>query len=263
MGTPREQLAELLKKSRLDAGYDTHGALAEALTVTRSVVSKAENPRMPIPSKELLAGWAGVTGVSLDKLTDLAKRAKSGTPEWFIPYRLAEAEATTIRCWGPLVVPGLVQTENYARALLKLSVEPYTPEQLEELVSARLERQSILGRAHVSAVIEHTVLGRCLGSAEIMAEQCARLANLAEQPRTRVYIVPEGANVGLYGAFNLAARDGNIAVNLTSVRDVSSTDPGLVDESMRAFEQLLASAMDQARSLDFMRQMEERWREQA
>lgn len=65
------------------------------------------------------------------------------------------------------------------------------------------------------------------------------------------------------GAFNLAARDGNIAVNLTNVRDVSSTDPGLADETMRTFEQLLASAMDQARSLDFMRQMESSWRERA
>lgn len=263
MGTPREQLAAMLKKARLGAGYDTHGALAKALTVTRSVVSKAENPRMPVPSEDLLTRWAGATGESLDKLTDLARRAKSGTPEWFVQYRLAEAEATTVRCWGPLIVPGLLQTGRYVREVLKLSVEPYTPEKTDELLAVRLERQEVLGRAHVSAVIEHTVLDRCLGSAEIMAEQCAHLATLAEQPRTRVYIVPDGANVGLDGAFNLAARDGNVTVNLTSVRDVSSTDSGLADECMRTFEQLLASSMDQARSLDFIRQAEDRWKERA
>jgi hypothetical protein len=55
----------------------------------------------------LLASWAGATGVGLDMLTDLAQRCKSGTPEWFMPYRQAEAEATTIRSWAPMVVPGL------------------------------------------------------------------------------------------------------------------------------------------------------------
>ena len=50
------------------------------------------------------------------KTTDLARRTKSGTPDWFMSYRAAEAEATTLRFWGLLVVPGLLQTEGYARA---------------------------------------------------------------------------------------------------------------------------------------------------
>ena len=84
--------------------------------MSRPVISKAENPAQPVPSDALLAAWAGVTGVGLDHLTDLAQRAKSGTPDWFMSYRAAEAEATTLRFWGPLVVPGLLQTEGYARA---------------------------------------------------------------------------------------------------------------------------------------------------
>jgi len=89
--TPREQLASLLRQSRLDAGYESHGALAKKLNVSRPVVSKAENPAQPVPSDAVLAAWAGATGVALDTLTDLAQRAKSGTPDWFMPYRQAES----------------------------------------------------------------------------------------------------------------------------------------------------------------------------
>jgi hypothetical protein len=154
------------------------------------VVTKAENPAHPVPSDAVLAAWAGATGVPLDALTDLAQRAKSGTPDWFMPYRAAEAEATTLRFWGPLLVPGLLQTEGYARA----------HEQSAEVVTARLERQQVIGRARVTAVIDHTVLLRCVGgSPQIMADQCAHLSALAESQVIRLHVVPEGANVGLGG----------------------------------------------------------------
>ena len=140
MPTPREQLATILKQSRLDAGFESHGSLAKRLNVSRPVVSKAENPAHPVPSDALLAAWAGATGAPLDALTDLAQRAKSGTPEWFMPYLTAEAQATTLRFWGPLVVPGLLQTEGYARAVL--STKPNaSQDQIDRLVIGRLARQ--------------------------------------------------------------------------------------------------------------------------
>src|SRR5580693_5055127 len=127
----------MLRQSRLDAGYESHGALAKRLNVSRPVITRAENAGHPVPSDAVLAAWAGVTGAALDMFTGLAQRAKSGTPDWFMPYRQAEAEASILRCWSPVLVPGVLQTESYMRAVL--SVEPYTPERLDELVSARLE----------------------------------------------------------------------------------------------------------------------------
>jgi transcriptional regulator with XRE-family HTH domain len=256
--TPREQLAIVLKQSRLDAGFDSHGALANRLNVSRPVISKAENPAQPAPSDALLAAWAGATGAPLDQFTDLTRRAKSGTPEWFMSYRAAEAQATTLRFWGPLVIPGLHQTESYARALL--SVETYTPEQLNELVAARMERQQVIERAFVTVVIDALVLQRCVGSAQVMAEQCAHLFAMASRPRSRVHVVPEGANVGLWGAFGIAAGDGMVTVNLTTIRDVASTAPDLTDETMRAFESILAASMPRGESLDCIRTQEERWK---
>jgi hypothetical protein len=251
--TPREQLARILKQSRIDAGFDSHGALAKRLNVSRPVVSKAENPAQPVPSDALLAAWAGMTGAPLDPLADLAHRAKSGTPDWFMPYLSAEAAATTLRFWGPLLVPGLLQTEGYAHA----------HEQSAEVVAARLERQRIIGRARVTAVIVHTVLLRRIGPPEVMADQCAHLAALAESQAIRLHVVPEGANVGLGGAFGIAAKDGMATVSLTTaIRDVTSTATDVVDDALNLFEVILGACLPVVGSLEFLRTQEETWKTQ-
>ena len=261
MPTPREQLASILKQSRIDAGFDSHGALAKRLNMSRPVVSKAENPAQPVPSDAVLAAWAGVTGAPLDPLTELAHRAKSGTPDWFMPYLAAESAASVLRYWAPLLLPGVLQTEAYARAVL--SVERYAPERLAELVATRMERQQVLGRAYVTAVIDHHVLQRCIGSPAIMAEQCAHLMTVTERPDIALHVVPEGANVGLWGAFGIAARDGMATVNLHTLRDVSSTATDLTDEAMQAYELILGAALPRTDSLDFVREMENQWKTQA
>lgn len=260
MPTPREQLAETLRQARLDAGYESHGALADKLHVSRPVVTKAESATQPVPSDTLLAAWAGITGASLDTLSDLAHRAKSGTPDWFMPYRQAEAEATSLRCWGPLLIPGLLQCESYARAVL--SVEPYAPDQLDELVAARMERQQVLGRVYLTAIIDAHVLQRFIGSAAIMAEQCAHLVAVAGSPDIALHVVPAGTNVGLWGAFDIAARDGTFTVRMTTLEDVTSTATALVDKAMRAFELILGASMPRRESLDFVRDQEEQWKTQ-
>jgi transcriptional regulator with XRE-family HTH domain len=257
--TPREQLAETLKQARVDAGYGSHGALAKKLNVSRPVVSRSENPAHPVPTDAVLAAWAGATGVGLDTLTDLAARAKSGTPDWFVPYVVAERNAATLRCWSHVLVPGLVQCEAYARAVL--SVERYAPERLAELVRARMERQQVIASAYITAIIDAHVLSRCVGSAAVMAEQCAHLAELAGKPNIALHVVPEGMNLGLWGAFDIAAADGAYTVRLETMRDVTSTAPDMVAEAMQAYERILGAAMNGADSLDFVRGMEDQWKQ--
>jgi transcriptional regulator with XRE-family HTH domain len=259
--TPREQLADILRQSRLEAGYESHGVLAKRLNVSRPVVSKAENAAHPVPSDAILAAWAGVTGVALDTLTDLAQRARSGTPDWFMPYRQAEAEASILRYWSPVLVPGVLQCESYMRAVL--SVEPYSAERLDELVAARLERQVVIGRTYLTAVIDQHVLHRLIGSASVMAEQCAHLANMAERPDIALHVVPEGTNVGLWGAFDIAARDTTATVRLETVEDVTSTAPGLVGKVSVAFERILGAALPRIASHDLILKVaEEQWKTQ-
>jgi transcriptional regulator with XRE-family HTH domain len=233
--TPREQLADMLRQFRIDAGYGSHGALARKLNVSRPVITKAENAAHPVPSDALLAAWARATGAPLDPLTELAQRAKSGTPDWFMPYRQAEATASILRCWSPLLVPGLLQAEAYMRAVL--SVEDYSASQLDELVAARLERQVVIGRAYLTAV-------------------------MAGRPRIELHVIPEGTNVGLWGALYLATRDNAVTVCLPALEDVTSTAGHLVGKATWAFERILGAAMPRAGSLDLIRMAEERWKAQ-
>ena len=258
LATPREQLADLLKQARIAAGYGTHGALAKKLNVSRSLVTKAESATQPIPSDALLTAWAGTTGVPVDRLTELARSARSGTPEWFMPYKHAEAEAQTLRCWSPVQVPGLLQTESYARAVF--AVEPYTPEQLSDLVIARMGRKAVLGRAYVTAIIDQHVLERQLGSPAIMAEQCAYLASMAERSDIALHVLPHNVNMGLWGGFDLATLDSSNTVCLTAIEDIPSTTGNLVAKITRAFERMLGAALPCAESLKLILAAEEKWK---
>ena len=260
MGTPREDLAGKLREARIAAGYGSQGALAKRLTVSRSLITKAENATQHIPSVDLVSAWAGVTGAPLDELLELVKRARSGIPDWFMPYESAEAQADTLRCWTPLQVPGLLQTESYAREIL--SVEPYTPERLGELVAARMERKKVIGQAQLTAIIDSVVLDRQVGSPKIMAEQCGYLATMGERPDVAIHVVPPGANVGLWGSFYVATRDGLTTVLLGALRDVTSTATDLVTAAAQAYERILGSALPRAESLALIRTAEERWKAQ-
>lgn len=260
MPTPREQLADLLRQSRLDAGYESHGALAKKLNVSRPVVSKAENPAHPVPSDAILAAWAGATGVALDTLTDLAHRARSGTPDWFMSYRQAEAQAHTLRCWAPIVVPGIAQTPGYMRALFE--DEGHLLDRIDELAAARLERQSVIGHVHVTMIIGQHVLYRLVRSPAVMAEQCGYLANVAERSGVAVHVLPDGVNMGVWGAFDIATGDSTTTVCLTALEDVTSTAHGLVVKALRAYEQILGAALPRAESLDLIRTAEGQWKAQ-
>ncbi|MGH3201751.1 MAG: helix-turn-helix domain-containing protein [Streptosporangiaceae bacterium] len=260
MPTPREQLASTLRDSRLAAGYASHGALAKRLNVSRPVITRAESTAHPVPSDALLAAWAGATGAPLDSLNDLAQQARSGIPDWFMPYRLAEGEAHTLRCWAPTVVPGLFQCESYARAIL--SVERHPPGKLDELVAARLERAQVIGRAVVTAIMDERVIRRLIGTPAVMAEQCAHLVMLGERPDIAIHLLPESSNLGTWGALDIATKDGTVTVCLTTLEDVTSTAENMTIKAMQAFDRILGAASPCADSLGYIRTAEQEWKTQ-
>ena len=258
MATPREQLAEILKQVRLDAGFESHAALAKRLNVSRPVVSKAENAGHPVPSDAILAAWAGATGIGLDVLMGVAERARSGTPDWFMPYRQAEAQATILRCWSPFVVPGIGQTRGYMRALFQ--DEGHYLDQVDELIAARLERQRVIGRTPVTLVIGQAVLSRPVGTPGVMAEQCAHLVTIAEHSGVALHVLPDSTSMGSYGAFDIATRDGTVTVCLESMEDITTTAPDLVNKASLAFERILGAALPRSDSLTLVRTAEGSWK---
>jgi hypothetical protein len=213
---------------------------------------------MPVPSDGVLSAWAQATGVDLETLTDLAVRCRSSTPEWFVPYLGAESRATIIRCWSPIIVPGLLQTQRYAREIL--SVQPYSPERLDELVRERIRRQGVLDRAHLIVVLDAAVLARCIGSAEIMAEQCAHLMTAAQRPNVALHIVPENTNTGCWAQLDIASHGGVATVNLsTAIDDVPSTAAEQIDKATKSFERIMGRVLATEESLESLRTWEVTW----
>ena len=97
------------------------------------------------------------------RLTLLARRASGRYPEWFREWVDAEQQATALRTWQPILVPGLLQTRDYARALYQAWQPAASSDDLDALVGARIELQAILDRAVPPELL--AVLHRQVGSA--------------------------------------------------------------------------------------------------
>jgi transcriptional regulator with XRE-family HTH domain len=129
-------------------------------------------------------------------------------PSWFADWPGKEAQASALRSFELIVVPGLLQTEDYARALFRTRLKT-TDEEIDELVAARMKRQDILARNDppmLWVVLDEGVLRRRAGGRDVMREQVGRLIDAARRPNIVIEIVPisAGAYLGMLGAFMIA-----------------------------------------------------------
>jgi Domain of unknown function (DUF5753) len=201
----------------------------------------------------------------LVRVYDLARRWDGGYPSWFAVWMDRERTATSLCWWEPLLVPGLVQTADYARAILR--VGPHSSEdELEGMVSTRMERQAILDRPDplsLWVIIDEGVLHRCIGDSKIMHDQLSRLAALATRPTITAQIVPaeSGAHVGLLGAFIIASGNGADTVYTESPDEGQTTElPTTVAKLTQTFNILRAVALSPGASRELiMKVAKERW----
>ncbi|WP_405890108.1 helix-turn-helix transcriptional regulator [Streptomyces sp. NBC_00133] len=115
-------------------------------------------------------------------------------------YMAAEAEAIALHSYAPLLIPGLLQTEDYARTLISQSCPPLDDETVEERVSARLRRQESLTRRATTVfgfVVYEAALRTLVGSAEVMRRQLKRLLEVGELRNVSIQVLPVGRCVGL------------------------------------------------------------------
>ena len=265
---PAAFLGGELRRARVAAGFSSQDALAARLGFDRTVVAKAETGERP-PSDEVLAAWCQACHLDdelFGRLTVLARRADGPVPTWFEDWLQAEGEAHTLRIWQPLIIPGLIQTAEYARALFVAAGADDA--KAGELVEARLERQAIFDRAEppdVITVLDEAALHRLVGSAVIMCEQLTHLATLTERPNISVEVVPSstGANAGLGGGFQLASSDGAPDVlNMNGVRDVTDEGRSLVRHATRIFDLVRGDALPRAASRALIMEAAEQWKAQ-
>ena len=269
----RRLALELLR--RREAAGLTREEAARQLEWSTSTIFRIETGRSrPQPGNvRVLLGLYGVTGPERDGLIRLAREARQ--PGWWHSFRDVlpnpyevyiglEAGAASIRNFEPNVVPGLLQTEEYARQTLRNGPGELDREDVERLVQVRLERQRILGREdrpRLWAVIDEAVIRRVVGGPEVMREQLRHLIECAEQGKTTLQVVPfgAGAHAGTTGPFVILdfpeATDPAVVYVETLAGDIYLEEPLDVDRYTLAFARLLAAALHPDDSVRLVRQV--------
>ncbi len=202
-----ELFGEELKIARDAAGL-SQSQLGEQINYSSAMVGKIEQTeRRPSPDFarrcDKVLNTNGLFGRIQRRLS------RDTLIAWFREWAAIEQEATALRGFEPLYVPGLLQTEAYARAVLSGS-GLLSPGHVEQQVSARLDRQDILTREEpplLTVVIDESVLRRPVGGPTVMREQLAHLVKVGTAlPRVRIHVVPQavGAYAGLDGPFVMA-----------------------------------------------------------
>jgi len=254
-----------LRRARMAAGIKSQDKLAQMLGYDRSVIAKAETGERP-PSEDVMEALVKALGLGqvVTRLASLARRS-TGIPAWFLDWVAIERDAVTLHTWQSALIPGLLQTPEYARVVLA-SWRLDTDGDIEAKLSARTGRQAIVDRddpPDLCALLDESVLHRCIGSAAIMAGQLEHLARAARRPNVTIQLVPEqaGAYAGLSGAFWVAtAATGQQAAHLeTGVQGMTVIEPALVRKAARLFEMLRSDALPWTRSLELIAEAISRW----
>ncbi len=263
---PAAFLGGELRRARVAAGFSSQDALAAKLGFDRTVVAKAETGERP-PSVDVLAAWCHACGLDdelFGRMAALARRADGPVPSWFEGWLEAEGKAHTLRVWAPVLLPGLLQTAEYARALfLAMGMDE---EAAEEQVAVRLGRQEILDRSdppQVVVVLYEAVLHHLVGSPQAMHDVLVHVADLSQRPNVTIQVIPvdTGANAGLGGSFSLASGDGAPEVLLMeTVEDVTTETRSLVRRAANIFVCVQADALPRAASRALILEAAEQWK---
>jgi hypothetical protein len=216
-----------------------------------------------IPQTRHRAQVAKLVGRDVGDLwPDVLKRRE---PTWLREWVEWEREATALRWFELAWVPGLLQTEAYARATL--AGESLTAEEADRLVASRVGRQAILHRERpplLVAVMDESVLRRQVnGNRELMREQIQHLIACAELPSVQVHLVPVGVGMypGLGGPFILAdLPEGARAAHVDSqVRAQIVDGPADLATLGRRWERIRGKALPEEQSLDLFREVATAW----
>ncbi len=269
--------ADELRAHRAARGW-TQADVAAKTNYSEGLIAQVETCRRP-PSKDLakaldrvfqtpgfaeddVPGALGTFGRLAAKLRNLPFPASFRS---FAPY---EAEAMALYVFEHSLIPGLLQTEAYARAVL--STRPNTPDdEIHSLVAGRLARQAVLWREDPPApmlwvLIDEGALHRPVAPPDVMREQLMYLADVSRRPNVTVQVVPyaAGGHTGLLGACTVAELDDSPGiVNLEDIADGRVTDDvTTVSQVSLRFNSLRAEALPKGASRELIvRVAEEQW----
>ncbi|GAA1809453.1 helix-turn-helix transcriptional regulator [Actinomadura chokoriensis] len=200
-----------LRHYRKQAGL-TQAELATRISFSESLISGAETGQLAasLPFAESCDRELE-TGGALTRTLDFKKSHR--LPTGFAEYLEVEKKTSMIRWYEGLCIPGLLQTPEYARELIRVGHPGDSADAIEAIAATRIERKQILAQADgptLWVVVDEPVLRRPVGSAKIAREQLGYLLEAAEHPKVSLQVVPfdTGAHAGLTSCFSLLSLDG-------------------------------------------------------
>jgi transcriptional regulator with XRE-family HTH domain len=267
----RRRLAAELREIRESKGK-SGDAVAAALHWSPSKISRYERAKTGLQPREVerLLDYYEITGDRRQLLLDLAEDAtqkgwwEEYSDDLSADYRQfigLEDEASAMAVWHVDVVPGLLQTEAYARHIIGTyrQIEPMTPGMIERLVKVRMRRQYVVNREpglDLTVVVDESVLQRRVGDERVMYEQLQRLAQDADRPNVTVQILPLDAAHTVFVESFVIFRFGEDGE--PTLQDVVSTEQLRNDFSLEgeketylhwvAFQMLTRASLDPDRS---------------
>jgi transcriptional regulator with XRE-family HTH domain len=277
----RRRLAAELRRLR---GNRTGTVVAKALGWSPAKISRFElgRSRLPLDEVEKLLNFYGVTEPRRSQLLALAEDANQrgwwedysdALPDEYMEFIGLEAEAISAAHWQVELVPGLLQTEQYARHVMSgyLSAVPTPPGILDRRVRVRLMRQEALTtrepRLELSAVLDESVLLRSFGGRGVMREQLMHLAKIAELPNVELRVLPLRSDASLIA-------DSFVIFGFSALHETSKLGDVVSTESLKTelyvegetdtyiyhqfFQAVAEAALPPKASLDLLRDTAER-----
>lgn len=260
---PRSSMAALfgsrVRRLRIAAGL-TQAELGEKAYVVGSRITQIERASGARPTFELtraLDDALGADGLLVDLLPYVHREA---FPDWSRRFIALSERAVSIGQYAAHVVPGLLQTEEYARAVLSLDVMLSGEEQLEERVAARLGRQDRLrspDRPELWVVLDEAVLRRPVGGRNVMRGQLTRLLEAAAEPHITVQVLPfdQGGHGAMGGSLTVLTLPDGTEAAYTEGADYGQLieEPAEVKRYAEIYDRLRAAALPPLMSLDMIR----------
>jgi transcriptional regulator with XRE-family HTH domain len=211
LGSQLRMLREVKGITREEAGY--------AIRASGSKISRMELGRVSFKERDVtdLLKLYGVDEDETATLVALAVEANSPgwwhkygdvLPDWFQVYVGLEEAASLIRLYEVQFVPGLLQTADYARAVVRLGQPGAAPEEIERRISLRMGRQELLtkpGGPRLWAIVDEAALRRPIGGKEVMRAQLEQLILATEEPQVTLQVMPfrSGGHAAEAGAFTI------------------------------------------------------------
>jgi transcriptional regulator with XRE-family HTH domain len=267
----RRRLGSELRRLREEAGLTCEQA-GDHLDCSASKISRIETARVPARAIDVqaLCQLYRADEEQTALLVALARESKTEgwwqrfdgvLPDWFGTFVGLEAEAVGIRTYEIQLVPGLLQTEGYARALFE-SAELSSPEEVEPAVAIRRSRQEILRGENPPqywAVLSEAALHRMIGGPAIMRDQLLYLTEISELRHVTIQVIPAnaGGHPGMSTPFVILSFPDRADPEVTFVDYLTGAlyleKREEVDQYNLAFNHLVAAAMPPQQSVELMR----------